>query len=145
MKKFYKLIALVLAIAMLAVSLCSCRALDEAKANRVFYSDDHTEILYNNSVYRLLLSGIPLMDTYGNSFSSVTDKDVPVLLKGFFGDYIIISEDETIIESFITISQISDMVDDLEPYYDATKSWADSVYYVREDRYDEVKEQGNPL
>ena len=58
MKKTFKIIALVLAVAVVAFSLCSCRALDEAKANQAFYIDDSKEeILYNDITYRLFKTG----------------------------------------------------------------------------------------
>lgn len=146
MKKSFKVITLILAIAMLAVSLCSCRALDEAKANQAVYSDDHTEIEYRGNIYRLLFPKYHLMDYYGcSTIAYASDKDdVPVLLSSWYGDRLQISEDETIIRAMIPTDEIADLIDDEELYYDTMLNWH-GAYYIREDRYDEVKEHGNPL
>ena len=153
MKNSFKLIALFLAIAMLAVSLCSCRALDERKENRAVYtSTEHTKIEYKGNLYRLLLNSENKdILTTGGSFverysSRVTDKDVPVLLDNYYGNFMDINEDETIIRVFLSSEKLWDFITDEELYYHTSVTyWGGHVYYVHEDKYEEVKEDTAPL
>ena len=124
MKKSFKLIALFLAIAMLSVSLCSCRDLDDKKENRAVYtSADHKEIEYKGNIYRQINLGKYNFLSYymgGMNTYYVTDKDVPVLLTSQFGNWMVVDGNENHIE-------VSD--------YDKGE-----LYYVRDDLYDKVKE-----
>lgn len=122
MKQFFKLIALVLAIAMVAATLCSCRSLDETKANQAFYTDSKkTEITLRENTYRELKIGkLSFINEWNYGYAQgngcyVTEKDVPALLSSWYGDWYSINEDDSVM--FV--------------YGDA---------YVRKDKYDDLKE-----
>ena len=75
-----------LILAVLALSLCSCKKLDEMKRlHAVWNNEDHTEILWNGSVYRKLPEVVSER-MYGENVL-VTDADVPVLLSEIYGHY----------------------------------------------------------
>ncbi len=75
-----------LIIAALALSLCSCKKLDEMKRlHAVWNNEDHTEILWNGSVYRKLPEVVSER-MYGENVL-ITDADVPVLLSDIYGQY----------------------------------------------------------
>ena len=149
MKKVFRMTALWMAAALVALSLCSCQALDDARANRGFYSDDHNEIDLNGTVYRLLDPGDNCMfyddwmNPYGEKTSYyATEKDVPILLANHYGDMVYMNEDETILstqESYaLYTSYLSGVTDDeytpLEDY-----QYGSIPCYVREDKYDAAK------
>ena len=123
MKKTFKIIALVLAVAVVAFSLCSCRALDEAKANQAFYIDDSKEeILYNDITYRLFKTGnLEFIKPWSYSYNDhnkgryVTEIGVPTLLSSWYGDSYELHHDGTILSIF-------------------------DQDYVREDQFDHLKE-----
>ena len=116
MKKVIRIITLVLTISLIAVSSCSCKALDTLKANHGYWNNNGGIILGENE-YKLLPYNeyfIPETMTY-NTEITITDKDVPVLAGVFVGMYGYISDDGLII-------QLRDKVD----------------YYCRADKYDEI-------
>ena len=116
MKKVIRIITLVLTISLIAVSSCSCNALDTLKANHGYWNNNGGIILGENE-YKLLPYNeyfIPETMTY-NTEITITDKDVPVLAGVFVGMYGYISDDGLIIE-------LRDEVD----------------YYCRADKYDEI-------
>lgn len=116
MKKVIRIIALVLTISLVAVSSCSCNALDTLKANHGYWNNNGGIILGENE-YKLLPYNeyfIPEKMNY-NTEITITAKDVPVLAGVFVGMYGYISDDGLIIE-------LRDEVD----------------YYCRADKYDEI-------
>ena len=123
MKKTFRIIALVLAVAVVAFSLCSCRALDEAKTNQAFYIDSSKEdIIYNETTYRKMETGnldfikpwsYSLVDQNKGRF--VTEKGVPALLSSWYGDSYELYHDNMILSIF-------------------------DQDFVREDQYDHIKE-----
>lgn len=122
MKRVIKASALLLIIALLTVSLCSCGSLETAKANQAFYLDNNfkSEIILRDTIYRkIYLGNLSFIDAgnYGlrENGCYVTEKGVPVLLSSWYGDLYSISNDESVINVF-------------------------GEYYVREDRYEAVKE-----
>ena len=122
MKKVFQISALLLIIALLTVSLCSCRSLETAKANQAFYLDNNvkSEIILRDTIYRkIYLGNLSFIDAgnYGlrENGCYVTEKGVPVLLSSWYGDLYSISNDESVINVF-------------------------GEYYVREDKYEAVKE-----
>ena len=130
MKKIIKLIALMTAVALLAISLCSCQHLDELKANQAFYTDDTKEtIIYHDSVYKAINPGNLYFTSnyiYGyfdNAY--VTTEDVPALLSSWYGDPFTINHDEVIITANTDHRDYMDSLNTLD--------------YVREDKYDEIK------
>ncbi len=122
MKRVIKASALLLIIALLTVSLCSCGSLETAKANQAFYLDNNfkSEIILRDTIYRkIYLGNLSFIDAgnYGlrENGCYVTEKGVPVLLSSWYGDLYSISNDESVINVF-------------------------GEYYVREDKYEAVKE-----
>lgn len=116
MKKVIRIITLVLTISLIAVSSCSCKALDTLKANHGYWNDNGGIILGENE-YKLLPYNeyfIPETMNY-NTKITITDKDVPVLAGAFVGMKGYISDDRLIIE-------FSD----------------ESEFYCRADKYDEI-------
>ena len=116
MKKVIRIITLVLTISLIAVSSCSCNALDTLKANHGYWNNNGGIILGENE-YKLLPYNeyfIPETMNY-NTKITITDKDVPVLAGAFVGMHGYISDDGLFIE-------LRDRVD----------------YYCRADKYDEI-------
>lgn len=144
MKQSFKLITLVLAIIMVAVSLCSCRALDEAKANTAIYADnDKTAVLFRDAAYKYLDTGDYDFIFYRDAdpFTyHVTESDVPILLRSWYGALMGVSKDGVVLGcNGASESKIA------EAYYDSATNqnveygWR-TKFYVREDKYDEIKE-----
>ena len=130
MKRVIKISALLLFIALLTVSLCSCRSLETAKANQAFYlNDTKSEISLRGNTYREFLPDNNLSfinvneRNYGSQESGcyVTEKDVPALLSSWYGDLYSISNDESVACVYAS-------------------THATGGYYVREDKYEAVKE-----
>lgn len=123
MKKIFRCTAVILAVVLIAFSLCSCRKLDSMRAHQAFYNnDDKTEILLDGDIYRAVKSGNRefLFSNYSFDTYCVTTKDVPVLLSNYEGDYLNVNEDRTIIYR-------------VNNYPEGTE------WYVREDVYDKYK------
>jgi|GEM_PF-2240931 len=116
MRKYSKIIALVLCVLTICTVLCSCDAIDEMRTKQGFFQEDGT-ILFNENVYIN-------MDVYSNirydlccsKSVCITEKNVPVLLSSKFGRSFHITKDNVII------------------------SQGDAVY-VRADKYAEVKKE----
>lgn len=99
MKKSIKLILCLTLIAVMSFSFCSCAMLDDAKKSHGIYSEDKNEITIDGVVYKLAPeeihkiyssgANIPYQNSYNNKYKSVfvTEKDVPVLVSSFVGDY----------------------------------------------------------
>ena len=121
MKKTVKIIALLSAVILLALSLCSCRNLDSMRAHQAVYTDEsEREILLDGNTYKIFNTD-KLDIIYTNSFDydfRVTSKDVPVLISFYEGDFINVSDDKKIL------------------VYDGLKS---SIWYVREDVYSDYE------
>ena len=87
MKNFKRIIA-VLLIALTAVNLTSCLALDRAKAHHMKYGDDNETIVFRGTEYKKLPSTrAAFRSNYLSSEEryNLTASDVPVLLSGTFG------------------------------------------------------------
>lgn len=118
MKKIFRCTAVILAVVLIAFSLCSCRKLDSMREHQAFYNnEDKSEILLGGDIYKAVNSGNrEFLFTNANDYSYfVTTKDVPVLLSSFEGDYLEVNEDLTVIKKNI---------------------YNYSNWYVREDVYD---------
>lgn len=124
MKRFLKYTALVLILAVMAVTLCSCQRLDDMRAHQLFYTNEKkTEIEYNDHIYRQIDPGkrsFVFNDLFelGMTFHA-TAKDVPVLLASSQGDWVEINREQTIMSNF-SVGE-------------------DEVWYVRDDYYDTAK------
>ena len=87
MKYLKRIIAFVL-IALTAVNLTSCLALDRAKAHHMKYGDDNETIVFRGTEYKKLPSTrAAFRSNYLSSEEryNLTASDVPVLLSGTFG------------------------------------------------------------
>ena len=155
MKKSFKIIALVLCLATLCVTLCSCQALDERRENQAVMIDDTSFSFHDHTYKKMPISSklqFIMNDPIGFQ-SFLTDKDVPVLLSAMYGysmTYEYSEKDDPIVVSIYKKYQglefpslgprvsavLSDNLDEYEEY-----QWGETVveYYVREDQYDSVK------
>lgn len=117
MKKFKKILSLCFVV-ILALSLCSCRAIDEMRKSRALYTDEgKTKITVGEETFVLvenLSNDFDLEFEYDEALT-VSQKDVPLLAAQFVGDSALYAQDYRII-----------CVD-----Y--------SAYYVREDVYEYAK------
>ena len=153
MKRFFKIVALALCIALLGVTLCSCRYLDEAKANTAVYDDESMDSLtFRGYQYRKvdLPNGLGFIISESKLGCSVTLPDVPVLLSGSFGDsmYYDAADEEhpaVIRVNGVNINRYDSRLEAAlaDDYGDYTADTRD-IYtvirnYVREDRYEAVK------
>ena len=144
MKQSFKLIALVLAIMMVSVSLCSCRALDEAKANTAIYTDsDKTEVLFRDTTYKYLDTGEYSFIFYrdADTFTyHVIESGVPILLRSWYGALMGVSKDGVVLGcNFASDSKIAEAYYNSVTNQDVDYGWR-TKFYVREDKYDEIKE-----
>lgn len=124
MKKISKIIALVMAVALIALSLCSCQFLDDAKESQVFYNGDNKrEILFKDSTYKTIKTGKLnfLIDELPLDVRSyhVTDPSVPALLASAYGAPMSTYHDDIVLVVY----------DNFSP-----------TYYVRADKYEDIKE-----
>ncbi len=119
MKRIGKILASAVLAVALCLSLCSCAALDELKASRAeWHGTENGEkvIVFQNSVYRStssLLIGREL-HTLFSSTAYLAEPDVPALLLPTFGTTCACSSDASVMN------------------YCGT-------YYVREDRYEDLR------
>jgi len=125
MKKIIKVFALITAVAIIALTLGSCRYVDNARAHQAFYTDDtQTEIAFDGHVYKALDPGklsFVFTDLYTDNINwpyNVTAKDVPALLARMEGQYFDLNADKTIINMW----GVNDM-----------------KWYIRDDYYDTAK------
>lgn len=148
MKKSLKIIALTLTVIMVSVSLCSCRALDEAKANRGIYSGDHLELEFKGETYRFLAPGKftfirESLDGWTNY--RATEPEVPVLLAGWYGDMISVNNEENLIITSVSISEFAGEIANealynrVDPEVVSGIHGGNNASYVREDLYDATK------
>ena len=148
MKKTFRIIALVLALAVVALSLCSCRALDEAKENRGIYSDDHLSIQFKGETYRFFdpHNYTIISDAYtGWNQYHATDKELPLLLASWYGDTMSLNREKTVIETSVPISAFAKELANEAVYNTVDNQVVSSLYgnnnatYVREDLYEDTK------
>lgn len=141
MKRSFKLVALLIAVVLMAASLCSCEELDKKKANRGIYSDDRKEITYQDNVYRLITAGKYeiITGSYNWDWQYVTTKDVPVLLAETYGDSMDVLNNGAVLR---VTADISDFPDEAWENSVGQEGYIYStyVYYVRSDQYNEVKD-----
>ena len=156
MKKFFRLTALALCIGILCVTLCSCQYLDDKKSNTAVYTDDsRSSFTFRGSNYKLM--DIPTsskrqliitMNSYSlQDWSYVTGEEVPVLLSSGYGNSMIFSDNNQKDAPAAVMVYDQDyrkndsrlfkyfFYDNID-YYDSVTE----KYYVREDKYDEIKD-----
>lgn len=101
MKKYAKIVALILTIFTLCTILCSCDALDEMKAEHGVKQENGTILLqgnvYEKISYKVKINFDALGGLYDHVF--VTEKDVPVLFSRMLGELCIITRDRGLIKT----------------------------------------------
>lgn len=118
MRKTFKILAVFCLCLFSCIFLNGCDALDELREQQAFYTEDG-DILVNGVLYKELPQNEYLSPPYNNWDSpeiSLTEKDVPVLLSIFFADDYLYPDDNN-------------------EYLQSSNS---SIYYCREDIYDEI-------
>ena len=161
MKKVLRFTAFILCAVMLCMVLCSCQYLDERKERRAVYNDaEEQSLTFKDNVYKHMEINSALAfiidDSYYFDYCYATAEDVPVLLSGSFGDNMFYSHDgngtPAVIGVYKQYKGIRDPIfgstrigaastgdiDGYDEFYSDYKSDA-PWYYVREDKYDEVK------
>ncbi len=124
MTKAKRVLSLVL-VALMCLSLCSCKELDEMRAHHAIMQEDGT-VLWNQAVYKLLPEfDYEVVDAYGLypesdiRWIAVTEPEIPVLLSEYFGSRMYVYNQQTLLFG-----------------------WSDErSYYCREDCYDRVLQQ----
>lgn len=98
MKKSVKRIFSIVLVLCICLLLCSCRELDDMKANRAVFTDQtYSEILFDGSTYKFVANWPDSADiTYYNS-TMVCEKDVPLLLSEFFGKTAVFDPEKKVI------------------------------------------------
>ncbi len=115
MKKYAKLIALILTVFTLCTILCSCDAIDEMREQHAFYKEDGT-ISYKGNTYLKLPVYVKLNnDVYGQfKYVYVTEENVPVLFSRKYGVLYKITNDDVVIEGAGAIYARSDKFDQVK-------------------------------
>ena len=155
MKRTIRILALLICAVLLCVSLCSCEYLDDLKNNRAILIDGES-FTFHGQVYRLMPLSSKLTFIMSNPVYSeyyLTTEDVPVLLSPSYGDRLMYNFDDgehpaviSVTDSyhgvdvapFLTPRVVAAMSDDLDSYADSYIN-PQTKFYVREDRYDDVK------
>lgn len=153
MKRFFRLSALVIALVLLALTLCSCQYVDDARSHQAFYTDDtKREISYGDHVYKILNPGnrsFVFTGTYVDDyFYSVTEKDVPALLARFEGDFIDFNEERTIMrmwDSWYIRDDVYNRVKDALQNSELDHYWFSYIEYPEEDDLSSDMRQENVL
>ena len=110
-------------VTVLCLSLCGCAELETMRAEHAIWREDGS-ILWNDVVYRKLenVDQIDVLDvSYDYAWIYVTESDVTVLLSNWFGEEFDVCGNGTLLE-----------------YYDYRLAEAETVWYCREDVYDET-------
>lgn len=116
MKNSFRIIAVLSAVFLIAVSLCSCQALDKMRDDQAFYQVSEREIVWHDQTYKILHTGKFHIISTRSKELHVTAPDVPVLLSGLEGIYATLERtDDTVISVY-------------------------GNYYVRKDKYEAVQE-----
>ena len=142
MKRFIRIIAAAVCAATLGLSLCSCTILDDAKKSTAVYTDDSkTGFTFRGGTYKefdniYLKNGIRFIMSDTAYGYHITTKDVPVLLSSSYGKMMIFNRNE---DSPVVIGVMRGYADEDSWIFSDYYSDDQLVYYVREDKYDEVR------
>ncbi len=138
MKKTIRFIALMLVIVTVCLSFCSCAELDEAKANQAFFSQNDDGIIYfREKEYKQLpyCEDLYIRSTFSGR---VTDYDVPVLIKEWYGNVFFYSDDLKFIELHGEKYCLKELYDE---YYNKILSYKLDNYCIEDYYYDEEKHE----
>lgn len=132
MKKYLKYILISVIMIISALSLCSCKELDNIRDVHAVY-DGNGNIVFHNAVYKQLqYTGNYYPNITSDKRGAVTEPDVPVLLSSAMGQDMLISEDEILLR----VAGYNPSSD----YFDYSYTYSE-LLYVREDKYDEIAEK----
>ncbi len=161
MKKIIRIIAVALCVTTLGVMLCSCQYLEDKKDNRAVFTDDSKEsIEFRGNTYKRISltssSFVTINSTFGTS-GFVCEKDVPVLLSSMYGEpfeYDSSKDSPLILQCYRSDPSIQEYVSDTEgdslrsafnlnnnSYNYFLAGYNNDRCYVREDLYDDLKEE----
>ena len=148
MNNIMRMIALLLCIAVLCMSLCSCQYLDDAKESAAYYLDDSkNSFTFRGQTYRRITTKSNQMfildDTATENVCHVAAPDVPVLMVARYGNLMVFNITD---DAPIVINVLQTAVDESyysDGYYASYEigndySWT-YAYYVREDEYDRIR------
>ena len=155
MKKIFRITALALCTVILCVTLCSCQFLDDKKDNTAVYADENrSSFTFLGPVYKLLdisdKKELLLRSEHYGDYSTcyATYNDVPVLLSSAYGNIMYFGDNDSkeAPDAVLIYDSNPDSVtwrlfnymltpDD----YDSRLGWVTERYYVREDKYEEIK------
>lgn len=156
MKKIIRIIAVALCVAILGVMLCSCQYLEDKKHDRAVFADDSKECIeFRGYTYKRisLPADVVIMDgdSYYGYQAFVSTKDVPVLLNSIYGQPITFDfseENPPILQCYKEDKNVSNDATERFVRFSYTYTYNYFGYeldsdkcYVREDRYDELKEE----
>ncbi len=98
MKKYAKIIVLILTVFTFCTILCSCDALDEMRDDQGYWKKDGT-ILYQDNVYVKVdhYANVNFDEVGHGGLIYITEKNIPVLLSKKYGSRFNITKDEVII------------------------------------------------
>ena len=122
MKKYVKLVSVLLLSVLMCLTFCSCIDVEELESKRAFWGNsEHTVILFDGAKYKRLPSCNELYVVAVDDFYSVTESDVPILLAGNYGDDMSIGKNSEL----LTVGTYEDKV-----FY--------SYVYCRSDLYEKM-------
>ncbi len=139
MKRTIKITALCLSIVALTALFAGCDYLDEMKANHAVLSEDKSTISFKGETYKRLPETANLYSSYdyNNHSVTVTDSNVPVLLKNIYGYYTEYREEKDIF--YVVFNSYNDM---FNAYFDSNAEVYSSLintvenYYCNEKDFD---------
>lgn len=135
MKKTVKIISLCLCVVALTALFAGCAALDDMKANHAILSEDKETISFNGKTYKALPDESNFYCSYTyhhNNSVTVTDSDVPVLLKDMMGYTTQYDESKDMFCVYIDTA--------VEGYSYLYYAFTAPVYYCNEKDYDKFIE-----
>lgn len=140
MKKYVKIIALILSVVTLCTILCSCDALDEMKAEHGVKQEDGT-ILLQGKVYEKISYNVEInFDALGGFYDHifVTENDVPVLLSQQLGEFCFITRDRGLIKTNNAIYVVKEKRQQVEKEAKDVIKGKYSIFYINAyEEYDE--------
>ncbi len=98
MKKYIKLISVLVLTVLICMSFCSCKQLDELRLSRAVYGNTEETLYFRGSEYKLLPE-CEYLNVGNNNYGNITDRDVPVLLSDVVGTNMYFDDNELFITS----------------------------------------------
>ena len=98
MKKYIKLLCVLLLTVMICLCFCSCMELDQMRDKQAFWGSTEETLYFRNAEYKLLPACNDLSLTPGGH-GYITENDVPVLLSTSLGQHMSYDRDAIFIVS----------------------------------------------